>query len=86
MSINISHLNLGRNVRLSVLFYLDFNIGVSTALTDRMFNLQGRIVVPPGHMLPSQGRHPVSCQVLDHLHIGNDALNPLCLAVQAITT
>ena len=33
-----------------------------------------------------KGRHPISCRVLDHLHMGNDALNPLCLALRPITT
>ena len=33
-----------------------------------------------------EGCRPVGCRVLDHLHMGNDALNPLCLAVRAIMT
>ena len=54
-------------------------VGVSTALTDQMFNLQGRIV------RSYEGRRPVCCRILDHLHKGHNALNPLRLAVQAIT-
>ena len=62
-------------------------VGVGTGLTDRMFNLQGRIVVPPQVIrCHHEGRCSVSCRVLDHLHMGNDALNPRCLAVRAITT
>ena len=33
-----------------------------------------------------EGRRPVCCQIFDHLHMGHDALNPLRLAVRAITT
>ena len=38
-------------------------VGVSTALTDQMFNLQGRIIVSPGHMQPS--RRLTSCLLLN---------------------
>ena len=31
-----------------------------------------------------EGHCPVCCRILDNLHMGHDALNPLCLAVGAI--
>ena len=33
-----------------------------------------------------EGRHPACCQILDDLHMGHNALNPLHLAAGAITT
>ena len=33
-----------------------------------------------------EGRHRVCCQILDHLHMGHNALNTLHLALRAITT
>ena len=57
-------------------------VGVGTALTDWMFNLQGQIVVRPQVICcRHEGRRPVFCRILDHLHMGHDALNPLHLAV-----
>ena len=33
-----------------------------------------------------KGHRPISCRVFDHLHMGNNTLNPLRLAVRPIAT
>ena len=62
-------------------------VGVGTALTDQMFNLQGQIVVPPrSYAAITNVVVLLVVEFFYHLHMGDNALNLLHLAVRPITT